>query len=293
MTKKPTNVVKAQAGDKTAKIKLELREWVYFDTEGNELFRLQNMLHNRTFVQIKYLNTEFDGRTVQEIVRSFEGLLLEYEKMLLIPLNDIFFVEAPMPGIIPVKYNYDGDDTKIKDLSKENQKRYNQYDFQIAAYVYIFNREKRRNIVPIYNKSMLTSASGKVPDLNPTRIKAMIFLETDAGETDSKDIMRSNVDGDWDKCKVNFGLTKGVKPTPKLSIKAGIGWLFTKGIKNLDTGLIPNEPTEWTGGADWSEASRKYNGSQTKITIDGITEARNIWYRDFITKMINEATPQP
>ena len=50
--------------------------------------------------------------------------------------------------------------------------------------------------MPIYNGEMLSDASSKVPDLDPTRVKAQIMLETDYGTT-STDVMQANVKGDW------------------------------------------------------------------------------------------------
>jgi hypothetical protein len=236
------------------------RDIVWFDMFGKETNRVKSDTQFITYVQ-KGFNYD----------RSKE----------VFPDNISNYVQVQMPNKISTKYNYNGTTEDVSNL--------NEYDYNIAAEVYIFNQNKNNDIVPIYNGEMLTDASSKVPDLDPTRIKAQIIQETGYGANGIQDIMQANVKDDWFHSKSNLGLKNDGKATPIQSIKAGIAWLYFKGLRDTETGLIPNNPTRWS---NWSEATRAYNGNRKKITIGEETKERNKWYQHFVNIMINDSTKQ-
>lgn len=143
---------------------------------------------------------------------------------------------------------------------------YNKYDYDIAAQTAIFNMDKREG------SNQLDKGNGgdpsNVPNLNPNTVKAMILKETNYGYVTSHnggvDIMQTNVTGDWSDSKSRLGLTKGSTANYQQSISAGITWLYWKGVTIQPVkdakGKTTGYNASWTGGTDWSEAVKKYNG---------------------------------
>ncbi|WP_229684159.1 DUF6443 domain-containing protein [Flavobacterium limi] len=163
--------------------------------------------------------------------------------------------EAPMPDVI----------TK-KGESVTTAPKYQQYDYEIAAHTYIFNENKNNGTTPKHTNGNLINDPSSVPDLDPTLVKAIIMRETNMGTSNVKlsqnssfsDIMQSNVyysvtSNDWADSKKQFGLSKNTTPSPSLSIKAGIGILYQKGI------TTKGGKTTWTGGGNWENATQRYN----------------------------------
>jgi RHS repeat-associated protein len=193
------------------------------------------------------------------------------------------FVQVPMPKTVQTYTDGNGN-TKNTTGSK-----YQKYDYMIAALTYIFNQNKEMDIVPTTGGKMLSDASSKVPDLDPTIVKAIIMEETVMGSGKSggsndptQDIMQSNVyysstSNDWNSDKKQFGLTKGGGATPAQSIKAGIGILFQKGLRDPDNGGL-TQTKKWFGGEQWENAIRDYNGSKRKED-----------YKEDVIKMVDEA----
>lgn len=105
-----------------------------------------------------------------------------------------------------------------------------------------------------------------MPDLDPRIVKAIIMKESRVGtakvrgsNNPKEDIMQVNVwyhekSNDWNESKVQFGLKKGNGASPQLSVHAGIGILYQKG-------LISNGKT--TTFTNWHRAIKRYNGGGT------------------------------
>ncbi|MFD2907173.1 hypothetical protein ACFSX9_00350 [Flavobacterium ardleyense] len=145
--------------------------------------------------------------------------------------------------------------------------KYQQHAYEIVAHTYIFNENKNNGTTPKHTNGYLIDNSSSVPDLDSTLVKAIIMRETNMGTSNvtlSKnssfsDIMQSNVyysatSNDWDDSKIQFGLSKNRTPSPSLSIKAGIGIFYQKGL------TTKVGKTTWTGGANWENATQQYNG---------------------------------
>ncbi|HVU57993.1 MAG TPA: hypothetical protein VHD83_23190 [Puia sp.] len=90
----------------------------------------------------------------------------------------------------------------------------------------------------------------------------MIINESQAGNykggtgTGFTDVMQVNVPGDWNSSKANIGLTKNQDMTPESSINAALKYLFIRGMKSGDDGVM-----NWRSGSggDWTNAVEKYN----------------------------------
>lgn len=209
------------------------------------------------------------------------------------------FTEAPMPKILQVHADYNGNEVKVSSA------KYQEYDYIIAAETKLFNIKKSKNDeIPTTGGKALKNASGQVPDLDPTMVKAVIMQETNMGTFDANprdnnnsksDIMQSNVfysakSNDWNNDKKQFGLTKGGTTSPHLSIKAGIGILFLKGLRDPKTGYTQTET--WNGGGNWENAVRDYNGKSAPRKGHDLPQKEE--YKNEVIKMVNESkTPTP
>ena len=204
------------------------RDIVYFNSEGVETSRIVSNKVFKTYVE--------DGNI--DFTRS-----------------NISYTEAPMPNIIKNKGNSD-----------TTSPAYQKFDYEIAAQTFIFNKNKNNGITPTHTNGKLIEDPSTIPDLDPTLVKAIIMRETNMGTDNStlcqncsfSDIMQSNVyynekSNDWSDSKKQFGLSKGKTPSPRLSIKAGIGILYQKGLETNDG------KTLWDGGSTWENATQKYN----------------------------------
>ncbi|MGF7231142.1 hypothetical protein, partial [Arachidicoccus sp.] len=119
---------------------------------------------------------------------------------------------------------------------------YQKYDYQIAASTAVFNMDKNEgklSLVTDGNHPIPASATSQIPDLNPTKVKAVAMQEsgvgTDPNMNGTKDIMQVNngMDNfaDYAPYKANYGLNDHTVPDPVTSINAGIKDLATKGFK--------------------------------------------------------------
>ncbi|WP_158563290.1 DUF6443 domain-containing protein [Chitinophaga silvatica] len=215
---------------------------VYFDIKGNEIYRIQSNTEFRTLVQT--------------------GNWMSFNT----------FTEAKMPNIIQTSYGV-----------ATTEGKFQKNDYLIAAETFIFNYNKNSGSVPTYTNGTIIKDPSSVPDLDPTTVKAIAMQESYAGNAQAgkkndatKDIMQANVfysekSNDWNDSKKQFGLErdKGVK-NPQQSIKAGIGILYQKGLKG-------SSGEKWTGGINWEEAIKRYNGGG----VNG--------YQEAVLKMVRES----
>ena len=165
------------------------------------------------------------------------------------------YTKVTMPNRITIYSNYE----------KEVNRDYNKFDYDIAAQTFLFNQKKKAGTLP--DKGQGGDPSG-VPDLDPNVVKSLILRESlygyATGKNASVDVMQSNVTGDWAEKKKEIGLTKGSTASAKLSISAGIVWLYWKGITISPTkdsnGKVTGYKATWIGGNDWKIAVKNYNG---------------------------------
>jgi RHS repeat-associated protein len=198
---------------------------VYYDRNGNETKRIKSETEFKTYVQIG-------------VAPHWGGIG---------PL----YAEAQMPNIIQEKGN---DNT--------TGPKYQEHDYQIAASTLIFNLEKNTGNLQLYTDggdAIPKSANSQVPNLDPTLVKAIATNETGAGVTGLSDIMASNATGDWVDSKSVYGLEKGVTPTVKESVNAGIEMLASKGFKGGVTYDKTTGQQTYTFQG-WGAATTKYNG---------------------------------
>ncbi|MGA6119280.1 hypothetical protein [Sphingobacterium anhuiense] len=147
---------------------------------------------------------------------------------------------------------------------------YQKYDYQIAASTAVFNMDKVEgslSLVTDGGKSIPSSATSQIPDLDPTMVKAIAMQESGVGTgaeaNEKKDIMQVNNGvsnfADYSPYKANYGLSKGVVPGPVSSINAGIKDLATKGFKG---GVGYNSKTNQMSFKfqGWDKAINNYNG---------------------------------
>ncbi len=204
------------------------KDIVYFDSKGNEESRVVSNTVFKTFVAVE-VKSIFESN-------SFKGTSVKY------------YAEAKMPNRIIFYSKYE----------KSQKRDYNKFDYDIAAQTFIFNSQKKQG--KLLDKGKAGDPSD-VPDLDPNIVKSIIIKETLYGSIKSKnggvDIMQTNVTGDWDNKKSELGLTKGTTNNYQESIKAGIMWLYWKGIS--DANGVENVPT-WSGGDNWENAIERYNG---------------------------------
>jgi RHS repeat-associated protein len=215
------------------------KDIVYFDNKGNEVVskRVVSIQVYETYVQ----TGKVDGNAV--------------------------YTKAKMPNRITVYSNYE----------KEVNRDYNKFDYDIAAQTFLFNQKKKAGTLP--DKGQGGDPSG-VPDLDPNVVKSIILKESLYGYANGKnasvDVMQVNVTGDWTEKKKEIGLTKGRTASAKLSISAGIVWLYWKGITITTINDANNKVTgykaTWIGGYDWKVAVKKYNGGGDSNYIENFNK---------------------
>ena len=171
--------------------------------------------------------------------------------------SHIGWIEADMPGVI----NYNEGNI---DLSSS---KYQKYDYLIAAEVSYFNQNKNRGITPKHTNGLYINNPSSIPNLDPDIVKAIIMQETRIGTAPGRglnnaksDIMQANVwysasSNDWNDSKSQFGLRKMGGATPQLSVHAGIGILYQKGLRSDGKNVY------FKG---WQIAIQRYNGGGVK-----------------------------
>ena len=171
--------------------------------------------------------------------------------------SHIGWIEADMPGVI----NYNEGNI---DLSSS---KYQKYDYLIAAEVSYFNQNKNMGITPKHTNGLYINNPSSIPNLDPDIVKAIIMQETRIGTAPGRglnnaksDIMQANVwysasSNDWNDSKSQFGLRKMGGATPQLSVHAGIGILYQKGLRSDGKNVY------FKG---WQIAIQRYNGGGVK-----------------------------
>jgi RHS repeat-associated protein len=201
-----------------------MEDIVYFDQSGQEVSSLR----------VKS-NTVFETRVISG-----------YEQFTGVPITQL----APMPNIIQDK---GGEPT--------TGAQYQQNDYQIAASTFLFNQNKNNGTAQLYTDGgaqIPKSADAKIPNLDPTMVKALTIQESNAGGK-TTDVLQVNVSGDWNSSKSNYGLTKGTTPDMKTSLNVGIDMLAGKGFKGGVT-YDPKTGAKSFTFQGWGAAVSNYNG---------------------------------
>jgi RHS repeat-associated protein len=220
-----------------------VKDIVYFNMQGTEIGRIESNTVFKTFVT--------EGNSFLDIfVRGCS--------------------EAPMPDIMTEKLKTTkGSDGQYEIESGLDNKKYQKYDYQIAASTFIFNKQKNSGaqFVTDGGVAIPTGITSQVSDLSPTFVKELMMQEshcgTDPNMNGQKDIMQVNngVNNfqDFKPYKTNYGLTKGTVPGPLLSITAGLKDLMTKGFKGGVTYDSKTGAQTFTFQG-WQMAGKNYNG---------------------------------
>ena len=222
---------------------------VYVNLEGQEVYRIKNESIYKTYIQ-----------TSRSFTSPLEG--------------NLGWKEVPMPKII-----------QTKPSSNENvsSEKYQKNDYLIAARTGYFNQAKNNGRLKMYSEGgnkIPSEEIRKIPDLDPTLVKAICIQESNAALTNS-DIMTSNNPKDWGdgKMKSAYGLKKNEKLSVTNSLYYGIRILATKGYRggvryDNKTGKITYE---FRG---WGNATNNYNGG-------GVQN-----YQNDVETMVREAKPR-
>ena len=232
--------------EKIVQDEIVARGKVYFDKDGKEIECIKS-------------NTEFETWVESE---AGQGTLYKGK----------YYEKAIMPKII-----------HSSEHSPRHKVYYQQYDHEIASLTHLFNRWrngdkdilKSQKIFPLqytetqvlFKLPIFNTKAGSVyvgggnytimpSELDPTLVKAICMRESrcNIGQR-INDIMQVNNSGDWVDAKKVLNLSKGVALTPMESIKAGILWLYAKGIMNAQKYYIKN--LKWTSRG-WGYQSAQY-----------------------------------
>ena len=165
--------------------------------------------------------------------------------------------EVPMPG-------------KISQRSQSNENtagdEYQKYDYLIAAATGYFNADKNAGRLQLYsdgNKKIPLDECRKIPDLDPSLVKAIAIQESHCG-IKKTDILQANKKGDWAPFKSRYGFIDGVNPSVWQSLVGGIKILASKGFKG---GISGNGDYLFQG---WRSATKAYNGGGNKMYVENV-----------------------
>ncbi len=224
------------------------RDIVYFNTMGQEIHRVKSTTEFRTYIQ--------STATILHPTKSMSG-----------------WKEVPMPHII-----------QERTQSGENVSgsAYQENDYLIAARTGLFNQTKNNGKLTLYTDGGVLipqDAVNSLPDLDPTRVKAMAIQESHNGTTGEADLLTVNNAGDFAKYKTAYGLTKGETVDENRSLYYGIRFLATKGFKGGVTYDKKTGASTYTFQG-WENATKYYNWPGVKK------------YQEYIKTMIdNSKTP--
>lgn len=167
--------------------------------------------------------------------------------------------EVPMPGVIQ---------ERVQTHENTTGDEYQKYDYLIAAATGYFNADKNTGKLQLYseggNKIPMTEST-KIPDLDPTLVKAIAIQESHCGKK-TTDILQTNNKRDWAPFKSKYGFKTGVKPSVWKSLTGGIRILATKGYKG---GISGNGTYSFQG---WRSATKAYNGGGNKGYVGFVYE---------------------
>ncbi|WPO78020.1 RHS repeat-associated core domain-containing protein [Flavobacterium sp. KACC 22761] len=194
------------------------------------------------------------------------------------------FSKVPMPNVIKERIQTGEDTTGAA---------YQENDYIIAARTGLFNQTKNAGLLQLYTEKGLPipiSESLKIPDLDPTLVKAMAIQESHNGIRGIGDIMTVNNKGDYDAYKAAYGLTKNEYVDTNRSLYLGIRFLATKGFRDgidYDT-KTGNKTYNFKG---WFRAAGNYNGWGVENSKGIKKEDRKTpsMYEDYIKSMVNES----
>lgn len=224
---------------------------VYFNTQGGEAHRIKSNTEFRTFIMA-------NGKAGDP------------------KLSVANWKEVAMPKIIQER-TQSGENTTGSE--------YQANDYLIAARTGYFNQSKNAGILQLYTdggKPIPKDEVSKIPDLDPTLVKAASIQESNNGVGGNNDLLTANNKGDYATYKAAYGLTKDEKVTdPSNSLYYGIRFIATKGFKGGIT-YDPNTGNTTYTFQGWLKAAGSYNGGGVK------------GYQGYVETMYNNAqTPKP
>jgi hypothetical protein len=200
------------------------RDIVYFDVMGNELA-------NKRVVSNKVFQTH--------IARDKENTS---------------FSQVPMPNVIQER-TQSGEDVSGSE--------YQENDYIISARTGLFNQTKNAGLLQLYTEggdAIPKDEASKIPDLDPTLVKAIATQESHNGTTGVADIMTANgVGSDFKPFKTKYGLSKTESLNVNRSLYLGIRFLATKGFRSGVTYDKKTGAKTYTFQG-WNTATGNYNG---------------------------------
>lgn len=179
--------------------------------------------------------------------------------------------EVPMPKIIQER-THSGENTTGAE--------YQANDYLIAARTGLFNQTKNNGNLQLYTENgnpIPKAEASKIPDLDPTLVKAASIQESNNGVGGNNDLLTGNNKEDYGACKKAYGLTKDENITDaNRSLYLGIRFIATKGLRGyIDYDTKTKKRTYTFQG--WLNAVGSYNGGGVK------------GYQGYIETMYNNA----
>lgn len=185
--------------------------------------------------------------------------------------------EVPMPKIIPKR-------TQTNEITTDPI--YQEKDYLIAARTGYFNQAKNAGKLNIFTEGgnpIPGEETKKIPDLDPTLVKAVAIQESHAGIKGETDIMTVNNIGDWAATKtqkIPMGIKKGEVPNASNSLYYGLRLIAGKGYRKGISVTYDNKTGTTTttySFKGWIKAAGNYNGG-------GVPD-----YEKYIQSMVNSA----
>jgi RHS repeat-associated protein len=229
---------------------------VYFSAQGVEVYREESNTEFKTFIMAN--NSAGDPRS------STKG-----------------WKEVPMPKIIP---------TRTQTGENTTGPEYQENDYLIAARTGYFNQAKNSGQLTLFTEGgnpIPVNETKKIPDLDPTLVKAVALQESHAGATGVADLLTANNPGDWKATRTQkepLGMTKAMDVDQTNSLYLGIRLMAGKGFRGGVNVKYNDDKTVTTTYTfkGWLQAAGNYNGGG----VPG--------YQGYISTMFNSATtPTP
>ncbi|GAA4149493.1 DUF6443 domain-containing protein [Chryseobacterium ginsenosidimutans] len=206
---------------------------VYFNSQGEEVYRIKSNTEFKTYVQATVLSEFGDpNRTTAPFNSGVSGV----------------FVPAQMPNVIQTREDNNG---RLEDVSG---KEYQQNDYQIAASTHLTNNELNSGLMVVVDRGgheISQNSLKNVEDISVNKVKAWSMQETHAGtESNRGGILQVNVNGDFTPDKTGLGIKKGAVYTPHNQINLAIRYAIGKGFTADGKGNW-----NWNG---WTEALKRF-----------------------------------
>lgn len=227
---------------------------VYINKEGEEVHRIKSNTEFKTYIMEN--NNAGDPKV------STKG-----------------WKEVPMPQIIPIR---------TQSNEKTAEPKYQANDYLIAARTGYFNQVKNSGMLYLFTEGgnpIPADEARKIPDLDPTFVKAVALQESHASTNGDVDILTCNNPGDWVKTKTQkkpMGMTKGMGMSITNSLYFGLRLIAGKGFRGGIDVKYDNKNMTTTitySFKGWLQAAGNYNGG-------GVPD-----YQKFIKTMIESAVP--